>query len=362
MRILWHSYNPQSTFSYGVLSRRILPHLVDAGHEVIVAAMLSGVGFRPFDLDLDGRRIKIISFNSSGLIGELAGAVEADRTALCCDVHRIPPDVMERIGVHAWSPVHHDFETDSVLAGFRAAGGVAIYSDWGTRSLAQFGIEADHIPCPVDLDVYAPADKMEARRRRFREFGDYFLISMIGINRDFDSKGYSEALQAFAIFAGKHPEARLYLHTNRGGGMALDRMIERLGIAGRVWFPPEMESSAFLLGDDYMADLFNASDAFLNTSRWEGFGLPVLEAQACGVPVIAPAAHATEEIIFNGWPVSGQWMFARDSHKIFVCDVDSIVDALEESFTGRRARLRPAEVMGFDSKIIAGQIEAWLGG
>jgi glycosyltransferase involved in cell wall biosynthesis len=43
--------------------------------------------------------------------------------------------------------------------------------------------------------------------------------------------------------------------------------------------------------------LFNASDAYLHTSEYEGFGLPVLEAMSCGVPVIASNKASIPEVV-----------------------------------------------------------------
>lgn len=55
-----------------------------------------------------------------------------------------------------------------------------------------------------------------------------------------------------------------------------------------------------LIGDDHLACLYNACDAFLAPSVAEGFGLPVVEAMACGCPVIASHATSFPEVLGNG--------------------------------------------------------------
>jgi glycosyltransferase involved in cell wall biosynthesis len=56
-----------------------------------------------------------------------------------------------------------------------------------------------------------------------------------------------------------------------------------------VGFPPE-----------YLAEFYNCLDVHLITSRGEGFGIPILEAQACGIPVITGGWTACKELCFSG--------------------------------------------------------------
>lgn len=46
-----------------------------------------------------------------------------------------------------------------------------------------------------------------------------------------------------------------------------------------------------------MPSLFNAADIYLHTSEYEGFGLPVLEMMACGVPVVVNNKASIPEIV-----------------------------------------------------------------
>jgi glycosyltransferase involved in cell wall biosynthesis len=49
--------------------------------------------------------------------------------------------------------------------------------------------------------------------------------------------------------------------------------------------------------EDDMPKLFNSADVYLHTSEYEGFGLPILEAMACGIPVVASRVASIPEIV-----------------------------------------------------------------
>lgn len=51
------------------------------------------------------------------------------------------------------------------------------------------------------------------------------------------------------------------------------------------------------VSEEDMPYLFNASDVYLHTSEYEGFGLPILESMACGVPVVANDKASIPEIM-----------------------------------------------------------------
>lgn len=70
------------------------------------------------------------------------------------------------------------------------------------------------------------------------------------------------------------------------GGVAFDRLPERVHLIGYV---PE----------HLLPALYSGALAFVYPSLYEGFGLPVLEAMACGTPVVASAASSLPEVVDN---------------------------------------------------------------
>jgi glycosyltransferase involved in cell wall biosynthesis len=69
-----------------------------------------------------------------------------------------------------------------------------------------------------------------------------------------------------------------------------DDLLAKYGIAGRV------KRLGAVSKDDLVA-LYNAADAFIYPSLYEGFGIPPLEAFACGCPVVSSHATALAEVV-----------------------------------------------------------------
>jgi glycosyltransferase involved in cell wall biosynthesis len=91
-----------------------------------------------------------------------------------------------------------------------------------------------------------------------------------------------------AAFAGMPPETVLVLAGRRGWLYEdLFAQARRLGLEGRVLFPGYVR-------EEDKAALLSGALVFVFPSLYEGFGLPVLEAQACGCPVITSATWCPE--------------------------------------------------------------------
>jgi glycosyltransferase involved in cell wall biosynthesis len=113
-------------------------------------------------------------------------------------------------------------------------------------------------------------------------------------------KGIGDALIAFKQVAATCPAARYIIVGDGDLKATLEAFVAREGLASRV---------SFLGWRDDVADLAAAFDVFVNPSRWEGFGLVVLEAMAAGLPVLATRVSALPEIVLDGetgWLVAGQ--------------------------------------------------------
>jgi len=105
-------------------------------------------------------------------------------------------------------------------------------------------------------------------------------------------KNLERLIAAFAQAAGAGAlgEAELVLGGRRGWLSApIERKAAELGLAGRVRFPG-------YLPDADLPALLGGALAFAFPSLYEGFGLPVLEAMACGAPVLTSATSSLPEV------------------------------------------------------------------
>jgi glycosyltransferase involved in cell wall biosynthesis len=100
-------------------------------------------------------------------------------------------------------------------------------------------------------------------------------------------------LQAYSLLRGRYPH-RLVIAGGKGWLYeAIFQEVERLSLKGRVFF------LGYVPEEDLPA-LYNLADLFVFPSFYEGFGLPPLEAMACGTPVVVSALSSLPEVVGDG--------------------------------------------------------------
>ncbi len=216
----------------------------------------------------------------------------------------------------------------------------------GKEQLDAMGIENVYIPHGVDTTVYKPTHTMPDGQD-VREFmgipKDAFLVGMVAANKangQIHRKAYAENLLAFALHLKKHPDSYLYIHTepSRGyGGFDLSVLLKMVGIPKENVLLPDR----FMLMTGYpekaMAAFYTAFDVLLSTSYGEGFGIPTVEAQACGTRVITSNFAASKDLASeDSWKIDGQPFWDEPQASFFsIPSLNSIARALAEAYQNR---------------------------
>ena len=156
-----------------------------------------------------------------------------------------------------------------------------------------------YIPHMVDLTNYKKYDN-EKRIMLKRTWGleGKFVIGVVARNQL--RKMLDRTIKTMAIYAKQNPNAILLLHMDPNDpaqGFPITSLIQRYGLENRVRFTGTKYYHGFNFNQ--MSDVYNLMDVFLLTTSGEGFGIPLIEAQACGVPVLATNYTTTKELVID---------------------------------------------------------------
>jgi glycosyltransferase involved in cell wall biosynthesis len=179
---------------------------------------------------------------------------------------------------------------------------------------------------------------------------DKFVVGMVAANKAsglLHRKAFSENILAFSIFHKRHPDSMMYIHTDPIGAGIGWNLVELIKAAGlpleAVAFPNPLEYR-YGMPKEHLAAFYTGMDVMLATSYGEGFGVPTVEAQACGTRVIASNWAASPDLVSeDSWVVDGQPLWdASQSSWWRSPSVPSIVSALEMAYEAGRGRSQQA--------------------
>ena len=156
---------------------------------------------------------------------------------------------------------------------------------WRERIRSDFGRHSTRVGNGVDTTRFTPAGSaLDAELRdKYRLDGDPILLSVGGVE---ERKNSVRILEAFQQILSLHPTAQLVIV---GGASLLDHTNYRRQFDHHLAANRALERTVIRLGavpDAEMPSLYRLADALIFPSVKEGFGLVVLEAMACGTPVV----------------------------------------------------------------------------
>ncbi|HUR28638.1 MAG TPA: glycosyltransferase family 4 protein [Planctomycetota bacterium] len=215
----------------------------------------------------------------------------------------------------------------------------------------RYAIRADQfevIPNGVDLERFRPLPHAEREAWRCALGAADSDIAFLFLGKGFARKGLERGLRAFQLLAAREPRARLWVVGRDSGASWYEALSRELGLAERVRFLGERNDPE---------RCFAACDAHFLPTWYDSFAFTVLEALACGVPVITTAGAGAAELLDQG--VHGEVTPADASPEILADALHAWCDGERRAAAAGPARAR-AELHGFEATMtrMIGVLEA----
>ena len=378
--ISWYSNSLNQNTGYGTQSKQVIQRLVKDGHKVAMLSNYGGEGVNSkietgsgliphYSRGMNQYSTDVLPLNHAHWKAENAGL--PDFLITLYDVWVLDNPALDNINIGSWTPIDHQPAPEKVLAWLKKPNVTPIaMSKFGKAMIENAGLETEYIPHAIDTKIFKPTALLPEGKSG-REFvgggDDKFVVGMNFANKAggfIHRKAVSENLLAFAIFASKHDDVILYLHTEPYGkqsGFVLPNILQACGVPPEKVIMVDPIAYSYGISQKTLAAIYSAWDVGLFCNYGEGFGIPQIEAQACGVPIITSNFAASAELASpDSYLVSGQPFWDAGQHTWFnIPLVSGIVDALEQAY--QRGRGEFPDTIAFAKNYDADKVykESW---
>jgi glycosyltransferase involved in cell wall biosynthesis len=348
-RIAWYSNACHIPSGYGTQTAQVVHQMVRDSHEVAVVSnhgaqvmMQCAHGHPIFPEGLLRYSVDSAADDISQWVGDQPGfgVILFDLWPL------VGVEGFKKMNLACWTPIDHHPVPELVVKFIKDGNHQAIaMSRFGEDELSRAGIPSSkltYIPHGIDRTLFRDVGKIA--REPMGVPADAFLVVTNAANRGRIPvrKAFGEMADAMSTFMKDRPDVQWMIHTEPNGhseGVNIPRLIHRVGIdPKRVRYP---HPSLYRRGipSDAIAAMYSAADVQLLTSMGEGFGIPVVEGQACGTPTIVSDFSAQPELIgSHGKKVPVQRVWDEFQASFFgIPNVSSIVNALQEVYEETKA-------------------------
>lgn len=298
MKICWLSDLDLSGSGYLNLSIPLCSGLAERGHEVKVAAL----GYNGTEHNYDFSLIPAKSMQEALAIAQnLFNLWKFDAFVVALDIPiqeqilnamaQKPP--FKYVGI---MPVEADPLCMSWAMALMRMDNVFVISQFGTDEAKKVGVDATHIQLGIDTKEWKPPTAEERKNFRggmgFEE--DTFAVLTVADNQE--RKNLSHAIDVFAKFAENKPNARYVFVTRERNpvGWRLRDYAQELGISDKIFILERGMSFKELWA------IYASCDMFFLSSKAEGLGMPLLEAMAMNLPIMATDCTAIHEVLGEG--------------------------------------------------------------
>ena len=177
-------------------------------------------------------------------------------------------------------------------------------SEWVKSVYMRDGLSGDNIeilPVGVDTDTFIPRDKSDSRVSCVREALGVSTedVMILTVGGDAASKGAQEVMQGLSIIDTRAP-AWKYVCKVWPQPRTVQQNLQDLQLATSLGIEKNVIYTTNVISRNFMPYLIDACDIYAAPSRLEGFGMPQVEAGACGKPVLGINAMAMQETLVHG--------------------------------------------------------------
>jgi glycosyltransferase involved in cell wall biosynthesis len=343
VRITWYSNAPWAPTGYGAQSLEVLPRLKAAGHDVMVAANYALHGAKMSDAGVMHPSLAGIPVwpaghepHSTALSPAHHEMWNGDWLITLYDVWPLNRKTFPEDRTVSWVPIDHMPVTPEVLAWCKTVRLISM-SRFGERSLREQGLQSAYIPHSVNTKVFFPRGQGLRKHLGIPESAFVVIINAANKGVNPTRKSWPDMFRTLAYFQREQPDTYVYVHTdsNAALGVNLDRLAQATGIKNVVWADSYAIASGDITQDD-LANYYSMGDVLLAPSMGEGFGIPVVEAQACGLPVIVSDFSAQPELCGAGWTVRGQpWWDEAQASDLFTPYIGDMAARLKDAYAAK---------------------------
>lgn len=181
---------------------------------------------------------------------------------------------------------------------------ILVTSHWVKEMYVRDGISADNIevlPVGCDTDAFTPFNKDDPKIQAVRDSLGITpsQLMILTVGGDAASKGAQEVMQALASIDTQLPDWK-YICKVWPQPRTLMQNQEDLAMAVSLGIDKSVTYATSITSRDFMPYLIGACDIYAAPSRLEGFGMPQVEAGACGKPVISIKAMGMLDTLVDG--------------------------------------------------------------
>jgi len=217
----------------------------------------------------------------------------------------------------AYTPIDTDWlnkELVSNLIKINEHGTIVSMSEFGKETMKKYGVESELVYHGVDTSVFKPLP-LTVRTKLRKQMGLTGKYVVFTNSNNQQRKELPNLIQGFAD--AKISNKFLVMHTDRlptssHGGIELIDYCNLLGLNKIASFTQKKQYAGWRTewNSERLNEIYNIADVFI-FNGCEGFGLPVLEAQAAGTPVLAGDVTTMPEIVPEDNLIArGSWDYA----------------------------------------------------